>query len=116
MKSKQINFIAYPDDLSILESYLFENDFLIFGNPMPTNNLLKVDNLYYSKIKFPYIKYACLNNQSEMHVSRYVENQNYYLTDIIKFPSIEISLPVKKDEPSEGRLYLLQGFYDESGN
>ena len=119
MKGKQISFLAQSDDLILFEKYLNDCGFVIIANPMPDTKPYIVESLFFDDVKFPFIKYLCLNQQKDLVSSTFVDNFNYYMTNALNSPVVEIILPkvdLVTNEFKEGRLYYTEAYFDGLGN
>jgi hypothetical protein len=115
---KQINFFLAENDISTLETYLQENNWVILSVPMPSENLIATANLRFPNPvlpSYPKLYLAQKNTLSEIKL-KYIETQDYYLPDDIRSPLIEFFDSNMQDAVYQrGRLFYEGEYWTESG-
>ncbi len=119
MKSRQINCYLTLDDIVEIEKYLKEKNLEILATPSRAKNISIINNLNTIDDNFLSLKkHIILNNQKQLVMSHYIENQNYYLIDVTKNPVIEFWQPYFNASQKilrRGRLYYVKEYYDQEG-
>jgi hypothetical protein len=113
----QVNFFATPDDVAQLEKQLGEMDACILHDRSPTAQPRSLPGLNFHESGQRLLFYFLVREEDlPKVVTEHVPAQGYWSVDVLRSPVVEFnSCYFDGKILRRGRVYYLDGFYDQDG-